>query len=259
MKDIIDAVKSRLHEFSSGIAQAISDSDWKTVFYNAGIALVVVLGAVALAVVVLVLVGKILGTLLGKVFAVPLVLFILGLSYKMNLEDSRKARRIKSESATLDEWAEEVYGYVLNALFLVFRSVSEYTNIITPTRASSIELIDNPYTIEDGYVVFNFVDKVCGPIDTAQFKADIQRTLRQMHRAHELNGIPRDLTEINGSYYCPLQILGKPQDFGDYVQVSVVFATEKTVALTRADKLLNLDNTRYARRKRGETLTDDEL
>lgn len=48
MKDIIDAVKSRLHEFSSGIAQAISDSDWIALAKYLGIALVALFCALAL-------------------------------------------------------------------------------------------------------------------------------------------------------------------------------------------------------------------
>lgn len=259
MKNIISSIMGRLNEFSEHTAQAIRDSDWKTVAQSTGIALAAVLFILALVVVILILIGKALGTLLGKVLAVPLVLFILGLSYKMNLEDSRAIHKAKSESAKLDEWAEGIYEYVRDAVFLAFRAVSEYTNIITPSRASTIELVDTPYTLEDGYAVFNFIAKICGPIDVDSLKSDLTRTLQQLHRAHELNGIPRDLVQINGSWYCPLQILGKPQDMGDYVQLSVIFATEKTVELTRAHKLLNLDNTRYARRQRGETLTDDEL
>ena len=57
----------------------------------------------------------------------------------------------------------------------------------------------------------------------------------------------------------PLQILGNPQDFGEYVQVSVVFATEKTIELTHARKLLYLDDIGHARKRKGKNLTDDEL
>ncbi len=256
---VLNELHERVNSVRERIAQGIHDGDWSAVGWNVALVLAIVMVAVALTVGVLALVGKILGTLLGKIIAVPLVLFILGLSYKMNCEDRRALYRHKNESAALDEWAESVYDYVRDAIFLVIRSVSEYANIVTPSRASAIEVVGNPYTIEDGYVLFNFMAKVCGPVDVAQLKSDIQTTIRQMHRAHELNGIPRNLTEINGSYYCPLQIFDKPQDFGDYVQVSVVFATEKTVALTRAHKLLNLDNTTYAQKKRNGTLTDDEL
>ncbi len=253
---IRDEILERLNEIRERIAEAIHDGNWSALGWNIALVLAIVMVAVALAVGILVLAWKILGTLLGKVLAVPLVLFVLGLSYKM---DKRTLHRNKTESATLDEWAEGIYNYVRDAVFLVLHEVSQYSNIVTPSRASAIEAVDEPYTIEDGYVRFNFMAKVCGAIDVAQLRIDIQSTIRQMHRAHELNGIPRDLTEINGSYYCPLQIFGKPQDFGDYVQISVVFATEKTVALTRAHKLLNLDGVLGSRGKRSGTLEDDEL
>lgn len=256
---ILEEIKTHIDNFKTRIAQEIHDKAWSSLGWDVALVIAVVMVAVALAVGALALVGKVLGTLLGKILAVPLVLFILGLSYKLNLEDSRAAYRAKRESATLDEWAEGIYEYVRDAMFLAFRAVSEYANIVTPPRASAIELVDNPYTLEDGYVVFNFIAKVCGPIDVGSLKSDLTRTLRQLHRAHELNGIPRDLVQINGSWYCPLQILGKPQDLGDYVQVSVVFATEQTVELTRAHKLLNLDNIGLARKPQGKKLTDDEL
>lgn len=259
MKQVFNSIVDRLNGFFEDTADAIRDKDRRTEVRNVGIVLAAIFIIIALTVGVLALVWKILGTLLGKVFAVPLVLFILGLSYKMNLEDSRAAHRAKCESATIGEWAESIYEYVRDAMFLVFRAVSEYTNIVTPPRPSAIELVETPYTLEDGYAVFNFIVKVCGPVDVGTLKNDLMRTLQQMHRAHELNGIPRDLTEINGGYYCPLQILGTPQDFGEYVQVSVVFATEKTVKVTLLRRSLNLDNIGRAHRPQGKNLTDDEL
>jgi len=259
MKKILDSIRERLDGFSEAVAQAISDSDWITLVKCAGIALLAVLCALALIVAIVALVGKIFGSLLMKILTVPMVLFILAVSYEMNRKDSQVQRLVENESIALDKWAEEMYGYVRDALFLVIRAVSEYTNIIPPARASAIEFTDNPYSVEDGYVVFNFLAKVCGKIDCSQLKSDIQTTMQQMQRAHELNGIPRDLVEVNGSYYCPLQILGEPRDYGDYVHVSVVFATEKTVALTHAHRLLNLDNVGHTRKKWGEQLTDDEL
>ena len=65
-----------------------------------------------------------------------------------------------------------------------------------------------PYTLEDGYAVFNFIVKICGPVDVDGLKNDLACTVQQLHRAR---------------------------------------------------RLLNLDNIRYARRKRGETFPDDEL
>ena len=253
---ISDALLEYWYKVRDRMAYAIQDGDWATLLWNIGFILAVVLAALALGAGILVLAWKVLGTLLGKIFAVPLVAFILILSYKMNRKDKQPG---DGKPIKLDEWADGIYDYVRDAVFLVLRAVSEYTNIVTPSRASAIELPDEPYTIEDGYVVFNFLGKICGQIEPDQLKEDIQRTFRQMHRAHELNGIPRDLAIINGAYYCPLQILGKPQDLGDHVQIQVVFATEKTVELTRARKLLDLDHALQVRRKQRETHDDDPL
>lgn len=250
-----EAIQKRLDLVQERIAQALYDGDWSTLIWNIALVLAILLAAVALGVGILAVVWKILGTLLGKVFAAPIVLLILGLSYNMN----RKNKRKKREPLPPEEWADGIYEYVRDAMFLVLRAVSEYTNIVTPSRASAIELTDEPYTIEDGYVVFNFLGKIYGQIEPDQLKTDLERTLRQMHRAHELNGIPRDLTVINGRYYCPLQILGVPRDLGDHVQISVVFATEKTVELTRARKLLDLDHALKALRKQREAHGDDPL
>lgn len=252
---IKDAILERIYEVRDRIAYAIQGGDWATLGRNIALVIAVVIAAAALGVGILALIWKIFGPLLVKIFTGFWILLILSLS----LKDALSARQKKREPVTLDEWADSIYYYVLDALFLTLRAVSEYSNIVTPSRASAIELTDEPYTIEDGYVVFNFFGKICGPIDPVELKKDLQRTLQQLHRSHELNGISRDLVEINGSYYCPLQILGTPQDFGDYVQISVVFATEKTVKLTRARKLLNLDHALRARRKQGETHDDDPI
>lgn len=252
---IKDATLERIYEVRDRIAYAIRDGDWATLLWNIGLVLAIVLAALALGAGILALVWKAFGTFLGKFFTVLLVTFIFILSYKMNHKDRRPK---DGKPIKLDEWADGIYDYVRDAVFLVLRAISEYTNIVTPSRASAIEYVDNQYSIEDGFVVFHFLCKICGTLEIDQFKTDFQRTLRQMHLAHELNGIPRDLIEINGAYYCPLQIFGAPQDFGDYIEVSVVFATEKTVKLTRAAKVLNLDNLKSARRRRETQLTDDD-
>ena len=140
---IRNEILERFNKIRERIVQAIHDGDWSAVAWNVAIVLAIV--AVALGRGRSGLARKVLGTLLGKIFAVPLVLFILVLSYKMNLEHSRAAYCVKSESAMLDEWADGVCEYVRDAMFLVFRAVSEYTSLITPPRASAIELVDPLY------------------------------------------------------------------------------------------------------------------
>lgn len=253
---ISKAIKDYFNNIRLNTAQAIRKHDWSTVIWNVAFVLVIALIAVALSVLVLALVGGVLNTLLGKIFATPLLVYIGLLLLRHYLLTEQKKRLTPPPLPS----PEEEHDLVRDATFLVLRDVTEYTpNLVSPSRPSAIECPDNPYTIEDGYIVHNFLDKICGPVDLDQLKIDIQRTFRQKHRAHELNGFSRDYVEINGSYYCPLQIFGKPQDFGDFIQISVVLATETTVKLTRAHKLLNLDNIGRTRGSRGATLTDDEI
>lgn len=100
---IRNEILERFNKIRERIVQAIHDGDWSAVAWNVAIVLAIV--AVALGRGRSGLAWKVLGTLLGKIFAVPLVLFILVLSYKMNLENSRAAYCVKSEFAMLDEWA----------------------------------------------------------------------------------------------------------------------------------------------------------
>ena len=253
---IINAIKDYFNNIRLNTAQAIRNRDWSAVGWNIALVLAIVFVAVGLSVVGLVLMGKILSTLLGKFLATPLAVCI-GIAL---LRQYLQMEQDKRNNPPPPPSPEEEHELVCDAAFLVLRDVAEYTpNLVSPSRPSAIECPDDPYTIEDGYVVHNFLDKICGPVDLDQLKIDIQRTFRQKHRAHELNGFSRDYVEINGSYYCPLQIFGKPQDFGDFIQISVVLATETTVKLTRAHKLLNLDNIGRTRGSRGVTLTDDEI
>lgn len=266
MYKILAACKEQLAKYTENIAQAITKGDWLAVAKYASLALTallcILLLLLALALLLFSFVRRIFGPLFGAAVVFLMVLFlapIIQMILRLYFEYTDGTDQGKIESAMLDEWADGIYGYVRDAVFLVLRTVSEYTNIITPSRASTIELTDEPYTIEDGYAVFNFMGKTCGQIEPDRLKKNIQYTFQQLHRAHELNGIPRDLTEINGSYYCPLQIFSTPQDLGDRVYIQVVFATEQTVKLTRARKLMDLDHALQARRKRSETSTDDPL
>lgn len=256
---IKDAILERFNNVRERIAEAIHDGDWSTVAWNVALILAVVMVAVALAVVVLALVGKIFSTLLGKFLATPVAVFAGLLILRQYLQSEQDRRKTLPPFPPIDD-VEDENELVRDATFLVLQDVAEYTpNLIMPSRPSTIECPDNPYTIEDGYVIHNFQVRTRGPVDLDRFKSDLRKTFSQKHRAHELNGFPRDYVEIDGGFYCPLQILGIPQDFGDFIQISVVLTTAETVKLTRARRMLNLDNIGHARRKRNGTLTDDEL
>ena len=79
---IRDEIFEQFNIVRERIAQGIHDNDWSAVGWNVALIAAVIMVAVALAVGVLALVWKILGTLLGKIFSVPLLLLILGLAAK---------------------------------------------------------------------------------------------------------------------------------------------------------------------------------
>lgn len=257
--DILNAIKAHVDRLRKNVANAIRDVDVPALVRYGGVTLVVLLVVIALAVGVLALVGKIFSTLLGKFLATPAAVFVVLLIlrwYSQSEQDKRKAPPFTPDIGEV----EDEHELVQDATFLVIQDVADYTpNLIMPSRPSTIECPDNPFTIEDGYVVHNFQVRTRGPVDLDRLKSDLRKTFSQKHRAHELNGFPRDYVEIDGGFYCPLQILGIPQDFGDFIQIAIVRTTAETVKLTRAHRMLNLDNVGHARRKRNGTLTDDEL
>lgn len=256
MKNIFSSIRNRINSFFQHIAQAIDDGDWKTLACNVGIASAIVVCVIVALFTLLALVAKFFGTFLGKLLIAPAVLYLLGLSYKVNLEDSRTSRKQISDSANLEAWAENVYDYLREGMFLILRTMSDYTAIVRPTSPGSVEL-PNGISIRDGYAVFSFFARVSADIDVPQLKRELTRTLGQMLRAHELPGIASDLVQINGSYYCPLQILDIV-DFGDSINIAVVFANEKTVELVNARKMLHLEK-REVRIPRRDAPYDDEL
>lgn len=256
MNDIFSSIRNRTNNFCQGIAQAINDGDWKTVARKLGLAGAVICGIVVILLMLLALLGKIFGSLLGKLLGVPMLLFILALSYKANQQDAKITREEISNRASLEAWAESVYDCVRDAMFLVLRAMSDYTVIIRPTSPGGVEL-PNGISIRDGYAVFSFFARVSADVDVPQLKRELTRTLGQMLRAHELKGLASDLVQINGSYYCPLQILDVI-DFGDSINISVVFSTEKTVEVVHARKMLHLEH-KELRVSHKDAPYDDEL
>ena len=260
MRGIFNAIKSRIDEFSNKIAQGINCGDWGLVARSVGVVLLAVCAVVAICLLALFGIWELLHSFWGKkllsMVGGALLLYILVLSYRANKDESKE--KIEQEVDNhLGVWAEAVYEYVRDALFLVLRAVSEYTEIVMPTSPGMVEL-PNAISIKDGYAVFNFFARVRNPVDAASIKRDLTRTLSQMQRAHELKGISSDLVQINGAYYCPLQILDII-DFGDSITISVVFADEKTIAIAKACKLLNLEQSRGQSRKNSGVPYDDQL
>lgn len=245
---IREEILARFNAVRERIAQGIHDSDWPAVGWNVALIAAVVMVAVALAVGVLALVWKILGTLLGKIFAVPLVLFILGLSYKMNLEDSRKARQAERNGDALEWRAGQVYYYVRDSLYYVFRTVARRTSIQMPDDPADIEM-RNQFFRQGGHIVFQFYAQVLGTQDKAKFEQKLRDTIVQLHKDGRFVGLNDELVEVNGFLYCPLQVLNV-EECDDGFVVQIVLADEETIPLVeRAQE--------RQRKAPGKTLFDD--
>ena len=120
---IRDEIFEQFNIVRERIAQGIHDNDWSAVGWNVALIAAVIMAVVALAVGVLALVWKILGTLLGKIFSVPLVLVVISLVYEKFFGSSRKARQAEHNGEALERWAGQVYYYVRDSMYYVFRKI----------------------------------------------------------------------------------------------------------------------------------------
>ena len=263
MASIFKAIKSRLNNLGDDIGQGINTSDWKRVARGIGIILVLVIATVAICLLTLIGIWNLFHSFWGKKLLTTIVgmlfLCLLFVSYRENQKD-KQPKIMETDHASndiLEVWAEDVYAYVRDAIFLVLRAVSEHTEIVMPTSPGTVEL-PNGISVKDGYVVFNFFARVRNSVDDARIKNELNRTLSQLARAHELNGIPSELVLINGTYYCPLLIMDV-LDFGDSINIAVAFADEKTVEIAKARKRLNLQRFRESPNQNHSVPYDDQL
>lgn len=247
---IRDEIRERFNNIRECIAQGIHDGDWSAVGWNVALILAIVMVAVALVVGALVLVGKILGALLGKVFAVPLVLLVIGLVYENFFSGPRKAHIVERTEEALTRWAEQVYFYVRDSMYYVFRAVARRMNIQMPDDPSDIEM-RNRFFPQGEYIIFQFYVRLLGALDKAKFEQKLTDTIIQLHRDGRFLGITEDLVEVNGLLYCPIQVLNVEEHDDGYV-VQIVSADEKTIPLVeRAQE--------RQRKTPNRTLYDDEL
>lgn len=250
MNDIFNAIKERWSKFCKGVAQAISGNDKAAQARYAGIILALVLIVLALSVGVLALMGKILGTLLGKIFSVPLILLIAGLVYEKFFSGPRKKGKVKRTVEELIRWAGQVYFYVRDSMYYVFRAVARRMNIQMPDDPDDIEM-RNRFICQGEYIVFQFYVKLLGAVDKIKFEQKLTDTIVQLHRDGRFLGIPEDLVNVNGCLYCPIQVLNV-EEYDDGFVVQIVFADEETIPLVeRAQE--------RQRKTPGKTLYDDEL
>ena len=249
MKIIWNSIVERFNRWCEDTAQSIRDSNWSVVGWNIALALAIVMVVVALAVAVLALVGKILGTVLGKIFSVPLVLLIIGLVYDNFFAGSRNKRKAEREAEELEAWAGRAYEYVRDSMFYVVQAMADRMKVVKPHSPHDIEM-GNRFFCQGNYTIFQFYVQLWETLDKSRFEQKLTDTISQMHRDHRLVGIPSDLVEVNHRYYCPLLVLNV-EPFDDGYTVQVVFADEETVPLVDRAKQRN-------RKAPSQTLYDDE-
>lgn len=247
--DIIDAIKDHVDRIRKNVARAIKDVDVPTLARYSCIGVIGLLIVVALAVGGLALVGKVLDTLLGKIFSVPLVLLVIGLVYDGFFSGSRKAHQTERNGDALERWAGQVYFYVRDSIYYVFRAVARRTNIQMPDDPTDIEM-RNQFFCQGGHIVFQFYAQVLGTQDKTKFEQKLMDTIIQLHKDGRFVGLSEELVEVNGRLYCPLQVLNVEEHDGGFV-VQIVFADEETIPLVERSQ-------ERQRKSPGKTLYDDE-
>lgn len=246
---IRDEILERINNVRERIAQAIHDGNWSALGWDIALVIAMMMVTVAIAVGVLALVWKILGTLLSKIFSVPLVLLIIGLVYENFLGGSRKARQTERDGDALERWAGQVYYYVRDSMYYVFRAVARRTSIQMPDDPADIEM-RNQFFRQGKHIVFQFYAQVLGAQDKAKFEQKLRDTIVQLHKDGRFVGLSEELVEVNGRLYCPLQVLNVEEHDGGFV-VQIVFADEKTIPLVERGQ-------ERQRKAPSKTLYDDE-
>lgn len=248
--DILDAIKGHVDRIRKNVAQAIKDVDVPTLARYGGIGFIALLIVIALGVGVLALIGKSLGTLLGKIVSVPLVLLVIGLVYDGFLSGSRKAHIVERTAEALTRWAEQMYGYIRDSVYFVIQNMADRVSIIVKPHSHWDIEMKNRFFLQGDHVVFQFFVQMLAPMEKADFTRKLTDTLVKMHREGKLVGITSELVEINNLPYCPLQVLNvEPYDDGYVVQI--VYADEDTITLVKREQ-------QRQRKSPGKTLYDDE-
>ena len=152
---IRDEIFEQFNIVRERIAQGIHDNDWSAVGWNVALIAAVIMAVVALAVGVLALVWKILGTLLGKIFFSCRWFWLSSASCMRSFfGSSRKARQTEHNGEALERWAGQVYYYVRDSMYYVFRTVARRTSIQMPDDPADIEM-RNKFSVKVGTSSFS--------------------------------------------------------------------------------------------------------
>lgn len=250
---ILGRIKENINEFAEDTAEALEEGDKLRFAKNLILGLIFALEAIMIVVGVIALLIIFRRQILS-ILAVPLGIVILIASYRANKADKQYSRSTTTveERLAAELEAEDTYGYVRDALFLVLREVSEYTlSIKRPSSPSEIEATSR-YEIRDGIAVFKFTVRTTGEVDTKQLMLDMDKVISQKLRAGELRNLPPRMVIIDGRYYAPIQILSIT-DISSYLNIDVCLANERSVAL------INEMRRFVIRRRVEDALYDDEL
>lgn len=235
---LVEIIKNYVNAFAEDTAEALEGRDKLHLLKNAFLFLLAILGIVACISAIFVglyLCRRFLLPLIG----VPVMAVVLVKSYLMNHEDRTAPASSQADQIELESRAEALYDYVRDGIFLVLRTVSEYTSIIRPASPSSIET-NAQFCIREGVLIFQFNTLVSEQIkDLPELRRTLDRALGQMLRGGELPGLPSKLVSIRGRNYPPVQLLALT-DLGSSVNIDVIFTNEESVALLERQRLLGV-------------------
>lgn len=253
MKKLKEAIFILWDNFLSDIAENIEANNWVRLVRKILTAVAIALGLLGVFALLLALLYATRSVLLPIIGGPALVALMIA-SYRANHNYTPQIIEPPQSQAMLEERAEALYPWVRDGIFLVLRSLSEYTSIIRPASPSAIETQARFYT-KDKFAVFQFTALCSDTLDLSDFKRDFERVLGQMLRAGELPGLPSKLVTINGGNYLPVQVYTL-SDMGSSINLDIVFADEHSLQYIEARRHLHLQRKHKTSR---ETPYDSEF
>lgn len=141
------------------------------------------------------------------------------------LAAQRSREQLESELAH-QAIGESTYLTARQAMYSILTSVAPSCGLQTPEGLSSIEA-PRHFISRDGILLFQFVAVKRGEINIRTITTLIETRIQQMANAHELNFEPSTLVVL-GQVYSAIMV-DQIHDYGSYVQIDVVFTTERYI------------------------------
>lgn len=121
---------------------------------------------------------------------------------------------------------ESTYLTARQAMYAILSSIAPSCNLQTPEGLSSIEA-PRHFISRDDMLIFQFVAVKHGQVNIRTITTLIEGRIQQMANAHELNFEPSTLVILGQSYSAIMT--DKIHDYGSYVQIDIVFTTERYI------------------------------